>query len=159
VIFDRVKSTKPEFRKTWLLQAMRQATSQKGDLVITNGKGRLFVQTLLPEPHEVRLVSGDDLYRYGGKTYPPSKDTGPAPECRVEIAPVQANTQDLFLHVLTAVNADVASVPRAAARVDGNRVRVELGDIKLAFAINEVGGEIELNGQRRSLATAVPSAP
>jgi len=35
-------------------------------LVITNGKGRLFVQTLLPENPAVRLVSGSELYSYGG---------------------------------------------------------------------------------------------
>ena len=32
--------------------------AQDRHLVVTNGKGRLFVQTLLPENPQVRLVSG-----------------------------------------------------------------------------------------------------
>ena len=57
VIFDRVTSTRPEFKKTWLLQAMTHAGARSGRaLVITNGKGRLFVQTLLPK--DARVAAG-----------------------------------------------------------------------------------------------------
>ncbi|MFQ5809589.1 MAG: heparinase II/III family protein, partial [Armatimonadota bacterium] len=71
VVFDRVKSTNPEFKKTWLLQAMKPPTGDPPNLVVTNGKGRLFVRTLLPQNARVNLVSGADLYSYGGQTYPP----------------------------------------------------------------------------------------
>ena len=37
----------------------------------------------------------------------------PAPECRVEISPVQPSKEDLFLHVLTADSSTVDSVPVA----------------------------------------------
>ena len=63
VVFDRVQSKRPEFKKTWLLQAMHVPARTGGHLVVTNGAGRLFVQPLLPEQPEIRLVSGDDLYR------------------------------------------------------------------------------------------------
>jgi hypothetical protein len=86
-------------------------------LVVTNGRGRLFVQTLLPGNPQVKLISGPDLYSYGGKTYPPEKDTGPAPQCRIEISPSQQAAVDYFLHVLTAADADTASVEKATAHV------------------------------------------
>ena len=117
VIFDRVCSTKPEFKKTWLLQAMKPPTQAGRHLVVTNGKGRLFVQTLLPENPQVRLVAGADLYTYGGHSYPPSRDTGPAPECRIEISPGEPRTTDYFLHVLTATGAEVAECANATATV------------------------------------------
>jgi hypothetical protein len=58
VIFDRVQSVNPQFKKTWLLQAMKIPSQQGQHLVITNGKGRLFVQTLLPLNPDVKLVAG-----------------------------------------------------------------------------------------------------
>ena len=96
VIFDRVRSAKPEFKKTWLLQAMKPPTAESGRLIVTNGQGRLFVQTLLPENPEIRLVTGADLYTYGSRTYPPQRDTGPAPECRIEVSPRGAAGDGLF---------------------------------------------------------------
>lgn len=158
VIFDRVRTTKPEFKKSWLLQAMRRPTGEAPNLIVTNGKGRLFVQTLLPEQSEVRLISGDALYRYGGKSYPPRKDTGPAPECRIEISPKQAKVQDFFLHVLSATDAGTTTVPQATARLDGDSVRVELGNARLRFTTKEVGGEIELGARRFVLSNGIPSA-
>ena len=120
VIFDRVKSTDPGFRKTFLLQAMKRPAPSGQDLVITNGKGRLFVQTLLPAEAEVKQISGQELYRIDGRDYPPDHETGPAPECRVEISPPQPRAIDYFLHVLTATDASTTRVPRATAKVEGN---------------------------------------
>ena len=59
------------------------------------------------------LVSGADLYTYGGHSYPPSRNTGPAPECRIEVSPREPRATDYFLHVLTATGADVADVREA----------------------------------------------
>ena len=114
VIFDRVKSTLPEFKKTWLLQAMKPPVEQGSHLVVTHGKGRLFVQTLLPAQPEINLATGDNLYQYGGNNYPPRRQTGLAPECRIEVSPKQPSQADCFLHVLTATDANTATVPRGA---------------------------------------------
>ena len=59
VIFDRVKSAKPEFKKTWLLQAMKTPEQRGDDLVVIHGPGRLFIQTLLPAPRQLTLATGD----------------------------------------------------------------------------------------------------
>ncbi len=85
------------------------------------------MQTLLPRKPEVRLVNGEALYRYGGRNYPPSKDTGPAPECRIEVSPSAPAGVDYFLHVLTATEAKTAAVRPASVRVSGGKIRVTVG--------------------------------
>jgi hypothetical protein len=155
VIFDRVKTKDPAFQKTWLLQAMKPPVNQAPHLVVTNGKGRLFVQTLLPAKPQVRLCSGDDLYRYGGQSFPPSRNTGPAPECRIEVSPSSPAAVDYFLHVLTATDASVESVPPAAAAAQGSEVLVALGDVRIAFSTQRVGGRIERGGKQASLSETV----
>lgn len=143
VIFDRVVSTKPEFRKTWLLQAMKRPEKQGNRLVVTNGTGRLFIQPLLPAGADVKLVSGDDLYRYGGHSYPPGRDTGPAPECRIEVSPSAPHTEDFFLHVLTAVDSTVESVPPGELKETPDRVWVRVGGVTLCFAKEGSGADVE----------------
>ena len=87
MVFDRVKSKDPSYKKTWLLQAMKPPTGVAPHLRVTNGKGRLHIQTLLPRNPQVTIHTGPDLYRYDGKDFPPKEERGQAPECRVEISP------------------------------------------------------------------------
>jgi len=145
VIFDRVCSKDARFKKTWLLQTMKVPTGTSPNLVVTNGNGRLFIQTVLPSNPQVRLASGPNLYSYGGKTYPPERDTGPAPECRVEISPSQQATIDYFLHVLTATDAKTESVENAVAQIQGGQVAVIIGGIKITFTTAQVAGGIEIS--------------
>jgi len=155
VVFDRARSVKAEFRKTWLLQAMKKPEGAPPNLVITHGRGRLFVQTLLPEDPQVALVSGDGLYSYGGQLYPPSRDTGPAPECRIEVSPSRPAETDLFLHVLTAAGASAAPPPQARVRVQGDEAVLTVGGVTLAFRTDRVGGTIEAEGRRTPLADRI----
>ncbi len=158
VIFDRVRSTRPELKKTWLLQAMTRPTGEAPNLTITSGDGRLFLQTLLPAHPEVRLAAGDHLYAYAGQSYPPRRDTGPAPECRVEISPSQPAEMDYFLHVLTATDASTSQVPQASAQTNGDFVVVGIGNTQIAFNTKSVGGVIRADGKSVPLATAVHGA-
>jgi hypothetical protein len=155
VIFDRVTSTKPEFKKTWLLQAMKKPEQRGDDLVITHGQGRLFVQTVLPAPRQLTLAAGENLYRYDGQDFPPHRNTGPAPECRIEISPPQPRETDFFLHLLTATDAGTETVPRAVGRVETGRVQVTWPGVILAFPTDSVGGEITWRGQANTLAEAI----
>jgi len=152
VIFDRVCSKNPRFRKTWLLQAMKVPAETEDGLVITNGKGRLFIRTLLPSDPEVKLVTGPALYSYGGKTYPPGRDTGPAPQCRIEISPARRKAIDYFLHVLTAADATVASAEKSNAEVNNREVIVTIGETRITFEMDEVRGHIEFSGRRTKFA-------
>jgi hypothetical protein len=139
VIFDRVKSKNSGLKKTWVLQAMKTPTGAAPNLAVMNGNGKLFIQTVLPANPVVTLNSGTGLYTYGGTDYPTSKDTGPAPECRIEISPPAAAETDYFLNVLTATNASVSSVPQANAAVSASTVTVTLGGTKIVFKTASVG--------------------
>ena len=152
VVFDRVASRDARFQKTWLLQAAKRPEGAPPKLVITNGRGRLFVETLLPRDARVKLVDGADLYRYGGREYPPRRDTGPAPECRVEVSPSKPARVDFFLHVLTAADDSVESAPEAVVRETDEGVRVSVGEAVVSFVKDGVGGYVEIAGRRRPLA-------
>ena len=155
VIFDRVESTRAEFAKTWLLQAMKTPRRQGDHLVVAHGDGRLYVQTLLPREHDVELRDGIDLYRYGGRTYAPARDTGPAPECRVEVSPREASTVDYFLHVLTAASAEKSDAPTASVTEDGDRFAVAIGEAVVRLARDELGGAARIAGSDYTLTTVV----
>ena len=157
VIFDRVRSTDPAFRKTFLLQAMKTPRAVGPDLAITNGKGRLFVQTLLPGNAAVTMAQGPELYRIDGRDYPPDHETGAAPECRVEISPRAPAAADYFLHVLTATDATTAKVPRATATDAGDRVTVRVAGAEITFTKDAPGGAIALRGTRGEFANRIVS--
>ncbi len=106
----------------------------------------------------MRLAAGDDLYRYGGESYPPSRNTGPAPECRIEVSPSRPATTDYFLHVLTATDAETAAVPQAAVQVAADEVTATVGNTTLRFTKARVGGSIERNGRRIPFAEKLPAS-
>jgi lysophospholipase L1-like esterase len=153
VIFDRVVSQQPDFKKTWLLQAMKRPDKSEVGLVMKNGKGRLFVQTLLPADPNIELCCGEDLYRYEGHSFPPGRDTGPAPECRIEVSPPQPARVDYFLHVLTATDTAVESIQPAILEETDSEVRVRLHDANIVFDKNSTAGSIEIAGRRLLLKT------
>jgi hypothetical protein len=149
VIFDRVVSRGSDFRTTWLLQAMKRPEKSPPGFVIINGKGRLSVQTLLPHDPQVKLSYGQDQYSYGGHAYPPRRDTGPAPECRIEVSPPQPRRVSYFLHVLTATDATNDSVSSAVLEETEEYMHVRAGMAVISFARGGVGGYAEIDGRRR----------
>ncbi len=158
VIFDRVKSTNTTFKKTWLLHAARPPLEKGGNLVITNGKGRLHVQTVLPASAQVKLNHGADLYSYAAGQFPPRRKYGPEAECRIEVSPSSPAQEDLFLHVLSATEATVDDVPRGVADIRGNTVTLKLGAATITFHTDKVGGSITLSGRTTAFADEIREA-
>src|SRR5687767_7487880 len=156
VIFDQVTATQPQFKKTWLLQAMKPPVQQNNQLIITNGTGKLFVQTFLPESAKLKIATGAELYSYGGRTYPPDHNTGPAPEARIELSPSSPATSDLFLHVLTATESKIETVALSTVRRDGDNLITKIGDTQITFSATKPGGEIQIGAQRRPFGNTPP---
>jgi len=69
---------------------------------------------------------------------------------RHEVSPAQPSATDLFLHVLTATDASVETVPLAAAELQPGRVEVSVGDVRLALHNDGVGGDISWRGRAGS---------
>ncbi|MBA2479466.1 MAG: heparinase II/III family protein [Planctomycetes bacterium] len=158
VIFDRVKSTKPEFKKTWVLNLHKAPTGTAPNIVSTNGNGKLFIQTVLPANAEQTLHQGAQLYAYEGKTFPPRAAAGagvPLPECRLEVSPKTPLASDVFLHVLTATDGKTDTVPKAEAKSTASDVTVTVGSAVIRFEVNSVGGSITVNGQKGTLANKI----
>jgi len=134
IIVDVVSIKNPAFKTIWNLQAMKKPEKTSDGLWCwSNGNGRLFLQTLLPEKTEVTLYYGDNLYTIDGVNFPTPFDTGPAPECRMEISPTTATNEHLFVHVLHATDAGVKQVPLAKATVAEKKIQVSLGALHTFF--------------------------
>lgn len=148
VIFDRVVSTRPEYQKTWLLHSRFQPEIAGRTFVITNGEGRLTVESLLPEDPVIRTVEG---YSYGGHTFPPKSDrlSDTASLWRIEELPGKPRTEDLFLHVLTTGEPQPASLVRR----DG-AVGARIGAAEVLFQ-RGVGGRLTLGGRPFALEPVV----
>jgi hypothetical protein len=123
--------------------------------VITNGKGRLHVQTLLPADPQVKLFKGAEQYELEGKSFPPRSTYGEGAECRIEVSPGKAAKEDFFLHVLTTTDADVESVPKAIVEGSKGKVRVTIGKNRVTFLTDKVGGVVDIKGRKTTLSSKI----
>ena len=115
VVFDRVESTRREFKKRWLLHAQNQPEVSGRTFTITNGPGRLWGRTLLPREVTYETVGGPGKeFWIGGRNWPPEKavrdDTG---RWRLEVSPGVPALRDYFLHVLYATASGDTDYPKA----------------------------------------------
>ena len=120
VVFDRVVSTKPEFKKTWLLHSVTQprVTGEGGAFEIKSGGGRLACVPLLPEKRSIETIGGaGNEFLVGGIHYAcgPEATSGRTAELhygeipgawRVEISPEEPARENYFLNVLQFGDAD-----------------------------------------------------
>jgi len=155
VVFDRVVSTKPEFRKRWHLHFQNEPAIN-GMLVHGDNKGgRLYCETLLPEQATLRKIQGAKLEQADGSyVIPEGWKKSPTDTWRLDVGPGKANESDLFLHVLQAVD---AGKPRtyAARKIERNGmtgVEVKSGNrtFEVLFATQgDAAGHIKVteNGQ------------
>ena len=151
VVFDRVESTDPTFKKTVVFQPMKVPEKRGAHWVVTNGNGRLFMQALLPTDAAVKLYHGETLYSYGGGNYPPAVETNRPPICRMEVSPTAPSKFDCFVHVLTATDATVESVPAANCSREGGEVVVKVGETVIRFAVDQMKGSIRIGGKEEAL--------
>lgn len=151
IIFDRVKTKNPTFKTVWLLQAIKKPEYAPPDYIITNGKGRLFLQPILPETRNVSLVSAEDLYVIDGIKYLPKRDTGAAPECRIEISPSKPTDFNIFLNVLTAGDSQTKPPPVPLVKTAQDNVSLMVNEkLKIEFSVKTVDGSITINGKQYS---------
>jgi heparin/heparan-sulfate lyase len=106
VVFDRVVSANPAFRKYWLLQSVSDPKVAGSRAIVS---GRLVNTTLLPTPDNLQseIIGGPGKeFWVFGKNYP-NATVPPDPEVggwRVQLSPKQSAAEDLFLNVLQPTN-------------------------------------------------------
>ncbi|MBN1673639.1 MAG: DUF4962 domain-containing protein [Kiritimatiellae bacterium] len=125
VVFDRVRATKPEYAKKWLLHTEhRPEQVGPGAWRATEGDGTLYVGMLEPQGAGVTLVGGPGReFEVNGKNYPPSEKTRPKTppnylgNWRIEIEPPKPAERDLFLNVLIPADKGQSTAP-AVSRME-----------------------------------------
>ena len=148
VIFDRVVSVRPEFEKTWVMHTHSEPEIKGTSVAVVAGKGRMAVETLLPEKPQIRKVKG---YTYRGQTFdaPPSNLTPLAHKWRIEVLPGEPRAEDVFLHVLQTDQPQAAELVRK-----GGAVGAKVGGTEVLFS-GPVGGTLSVGGKTVSLKAGV----
>ena len=107
IVFDRVSSTKAEYKKTWLLHTATEPAIRQTEFSADQGEGRIFCRTILPETAELSKIGGPGRQFWsGGRNWPLPQgyrtpdSTRLLGQWRVEISPRRANEDDLFLHLI-----------------------------------------------------------
>jgi len=142
VVFDRIVSADPAFRKTWLLHAQEEPTFGLGDASVSCTRpgegGRLNLNVLLPEANDLDLAviggPGREFWVFG-TNYPnePSaalRETGSLETgaWRIEVSSKKPAAEHLFLNVMQVTDAEggarwpvsgVAAADRSGCRIDG----------------------------------------
>ena len=129
VVFDRVRSSDPGFKKKFLLHTVRrpkltlagepvgeaksvgvaghiETYAADGALVVNKG-GQVRCYTVLPEKPDVRIVGGKGYEFYAGGSNWPSKNgwNEHMGAWRLEISPARSRAYDHFLHVFHVTDA------------------------------------------------------
>jgi len=157
VVLDVVETAKPEIRRQWQLHSANRPEIGDRTLTLTNRapetawaepalqpenpEGRLFCRTLLPRDYRLMLhgdgkaeafdPAGKPLGPVDGNSY--HRDYG---RHVVQIDPGNDATETVFLHVLTATDAEQTDPPRTSYRISGpGQLELTVGDAKTSLTV------------------------
>jgi heparin/heparan-sulfate lyase len=171
VIFDRVRSTKPAYKKRWLLHTAAEPAVNSSEICTDHWGGRLFCKTIFPENAELKKIGGP------GKQFWSDGRNWALPELkpedwnynnmrwldnnhdlfgqwRIEVTPGKSSMDDIFLHLLqvgdTSLQSMANSIPLKTDDMVGVRFVHEKKKYEVMFFItDQAGGKISIdqNGQ------------
>jgi len=148
IVFDKVVSSNPDFKKIWLLHSIEQPEISGNQITIKrtkNGDNGMLVNTvLLPELTNADIVSvggkGKEFWAFG-VNYPnaprPGEDeANERGEWRVEISPKKAVAEDYYLNVIQVAD-NTQKMLLDVKRIDSEKViGVQIGDRVVTFSKN-----------------------
>lgn len=144
VVFDRVTTTNPGYRKEWLVHTAHEPIVSGRTFQADHGEGRMFCRTLLPTDATIQRVGGSGKeFWAAGKNWE-LVDRGLKPDnkammgqWRVEVSPGAARKEDCFLHIIQVGDRQleqmdgVELVEEGAWR--GGRLRCRGGPVTVTF--------------------------
>jgi hypothetical protein len=132
IVYDKVTSSDPTFKKTWLLHSINEPEISGNTQTIHNGNGnyngKLINTTLLPllENASIDKVGGvNNRYSVNGINYPEPIASGNSDESgawRIELSPKAKVATDEFLNVMQVMDNDDSALPLQTDQVTGNRI-------------------------------------
>lgn len=148
VVFDRIVSTDPTFKKSWLIHSIQEPEVEGRTItIICDGEapdggrygGKLVVESLLPENGEIVKIGGKgkEFWIESTRTnYAPIKIRRHAEPgaWRIEVSPRLKREADLFLHVLTVMDITTSSRPTVRRMETDTTVGAKVLDYIVLFA-------------------------
>lgn len=147
IVLDKVVSTNPSFKKSWLLHGQNEPLVQNGAIVFTSTNegrnGKLLDNVLIPELNnqQIEKIGGvGKEYWVDGKNWGTvtQEDAG---RWRIELSPKQASKSDNFLNVLQVMDAEPSPTPEKVVKVYSTKreyVAIAISDRIVAERLNLV---------------------
>ncbi|MDL2211152.1 DUF4962 domain-containing protein [Bacteroides sp. OttesenSCG-928-M17] len=147
IVFDKVVSSNPDFKKYWLLHSIEEPKIEKNSFTIKRTKngdsGMLFNQTLLPELENAEIEKvggrGKEFWVFGTNYANDPMPNRPDPanergEWRVEVSPRVPATENYFLNVMQVADNNCKQL-HDAKRIDGEKiVGTQIAEYVVTFA-------------------------
>lgn len=144
VVFDRVVSDKPEYKKTWLYHTAAEP-SMKGKTEFSEKSqgGKSVCRTLYPENVRIEKIGGPgrqfwsdgrnweipvltpEDYGYPQRANIPKNDWPLVGQWRVEVTPAVPSRSDVFMHVIKVGAESMSGLPKTAVFEDDATIGVE----------------------------------
>jgi heparin/heparan-sulfate lyase len=107
VILDRVISTRPEYKKIWLLHTANKPQFNGKIFKADQGGGRLYCRTFLPSDANIKVIGGPGKQFWTGdrnwafpKGFKVSDKNELVGQWRVEVFPIKDEKEAIFLHFI-----------------------------------------------------------
>jgi hypothetical protein len=148
IVLDRVTSTNPDFKKTWLLHSIQEPEVKGRTIsVIRDGKvpgggeygGKLVAESLLPDKVNIGKVGGPgkEFWIESTQTNYAAKSRSDAAEpgaWRIEVSPTVKSESDVFLHVLSVMDKTTPKGPEVQRIEKGDLVGAKALDVAILFS-------------------------
>lgn len=163
VIFDRVTTTDPSYRKEWLLHTADEPRIEGRTFRADHGQGRLVCRTLLPEGATLAAVGGPGKeFWAAGRNWDlvaprlQPEHRAMMGQWRVEVTPGKPSREDVFLHVIEVGDQKLAAGEDSQLIRDerdcGVRLKTDGGAWEVTFATSgELSGRLRRTGGRGEL--------
>ncbi len=156
IVMDKVVSTNPSFKKTWLLHSQNEPSIKNGKITFESTEesrnGKLLDDVLLPEINNqsIEKIGGDGKeYWVDGKNWGTvtQEDAG---RWRTELSPKAVSASDNFLNVIQVMDANPSPKPLVVNKVlatKGNYVAITIGNRIVAeqLTLDRSGGDIQFS--------------
>lgn len=161
VIFDQVISTKPEYKKSWLLHTATEPVVRSNEFYADHEEGRLFCKTLLPDKAILTKIGGQGKQFWSGGMNWPLPMTNPdrnlnqsdtrelLGQWRMEISPENTGNEDVFLHLIQVGDRTLDSMTESKLLKSGDMTGVSFKYMQKEYEVkfntrDKAGGRISV---------------